>query len=126
VKGDAARQIELYRRDQTGAEPGGWIGWLKEGRQHASKRQDQGKDRSALMGENEHETEDCGYCEKAELAVLAAAEKLVEGPEIFRHGHDGYKKSCQKYEDLTKQNADLRRTRRRVFNRTFRYGNKVQ
>jgi hypothetical protein len=101
VKGDAARQVVLHKRDQAWAESGCWIGWLKERRQHASKRQNEGKDRSALMREDEDEAEDCGQCEKSELTVLTTAEKLVEGPEVFRHGHDGYQKRCEEYENLT-------------------------
>ncbi|NYF89035.1 hypothetical protein RBB79_05775 [Tunturiibacter empetritectus] len=101
MKGDVARQVVLHRRDHAGAEPGCWIGWLKERRQHASKRQYQGKDRSSLMRENEHEAEDCGQSEKPELTVLTTAEKLVEGPEVFRHWHDGYQKRCEEYENLT-------------------------
>jgi hypothetical protein len=68
----------------------GRIGWLKEGRPRALKREDQVKDSSPLMGEKEHQAEDCGKSEKAELAVLAAAEELVKGPETLRHRHDGY------------------------------------
>jgi hypothetical protein len=88
-KRGAPRQVVLQRSDQAECTPG-WIGWLEEERQHAPKREDEGKNRSALMGENEHHAEDCGKSEKAELAVLAAAEKLVKGPEILRHRHDGY------------------------------------
>jgi hypothetical protein len=121
-KGDVTRRVVLHRHDQAGCKPDGWIGWLEEGRQHAPKREDEGKDRSALMGENEDEAEDCGKSEKAELAVLAAAEKLVKGPEILRHRHDGYKKRCQEYEDSTQQNAGLRRTRVSVFSRPIRDG----
>lgn len=53
------------------------------------------------MRENEHEAEDCGQSEKPELTVLTTAEKLVEGPEVFRHWHDGYQKRCEEYENLT-------------------------
>jgi len=54
------------------------------------------------MGEQEDETEDCGQSEKAELAVLSSAKKLVEGPEVLRHRHDSHKERCEKYEDSTK------------------------
>jgi hypothetical protein len=101
MKGDAARQVVLHRGGQTGEEPGSWIARLKERRQHSSKRQNEGKDHSALMREDEDEAEDCGQSEKSELTVLTTAEKLVEGPEVFRHGHDGYQKRCEEDENLT-------------------------
>jgi hypothetical protein len=53
------------------------------------------------MREDEDEAEDCGQSEKSELTVLTTAEKLVEGPEVFRHGHDGYQKRCEEDENLT-------------------------
>jgi hypothetical protein len=85
----ATWQAVLQRGDQAEWIPG-WVGWPEEGRPHAPKREDEGKNHSALMGENEDQAEDCGKSEKAELAVLAAAEELVKGPEILRHRHDGY------------------------------------
>jgi hypothetical protein len=74
------------------------------------------------MGEQEDETEDRGEREKAELAVLAAAEKLVKGPEVLRHRHDGDKKCREKYEDLAQQDAGSRRRRVFSFNGPVRDG----
>jgi hypothetical protein len=53
------------------------------------------------MGEQEHKTEDCGKSEKAELAVLSAAQKLIKGQEVLGDRHDSYEECCEKYEDST-------------------------
>jgi hypothetical protein len=90
--------------------------------QDALKREQEAKNFSALMGEQEHKTEDRGKSEKAEFAVLSAAQKLVKGPEVLRYGHNGNKECCEKYEDSTQQNAGLRRRRVSSFNGPVRNG----
>lgn len=66
-----------------------------------SKREEKAKNFSALMGEQEDETEDRSESQKAELAVLTPTEKLVKGPEVLRYRHNGNKKCCKEYEDST-------------------------
>ena len=95
------KQTGSHRRDQMGRQCRGWVDWFEEGRQRVAKREQKANNFSALMGEQEDETEDRGKSQKAELAVLSPTEKLVKGPEVLRYRHNGNKNCCEKYEDST-------------------------
>jgi hypothetical protein len=116
------KQTGSHRRDQMGRQCRGGIDSFEEGRQRVSKGQEKAKNFSALMREQEDETEDRGESQKTELAVLSPTEKLVKGPQVLRYRHNGNKNRCEKDEDSTKQNAGVRRRRVCSFNKPVRDG----